>query len=66
MSKSRQNKKIWKKAIISYDICSIPEGIDVEKMYFLAREYGILLYDSNSGDAPQILPKMYSVKFRKG
>lgn len=68
MSKSRQNKKIWKKAGIVYDICSIPRdvGMDVEKIYFFAREYGILFYDSNSGDAPQILPKRYSVKFKKG
>lgn len=68
MSKSRQNKKIWKNAFIVYDVNSIPRdhGADLEKVSDLARNYGMLLYDSDLGDKPQVLPRRYSVKFRKG
>ncbi len=68
MSRSRQNKKIWKKALIIYDVSAIPKnhGADLEKINDLARNYGILLYDGDLGDKPVVLPKRYSVKFRKG
>ncbi len=68
MSKSRQNKKIWKNAFIIYDVKSIPrnDGADLEKIDELARDYGLLLYDGELGDKPIIIPKRYSVKFRKG
>lgn len=65
MSKSRQNKKIWKKAMITYDIAAIPkeQGVDFEMLMNLIRNYGILVYDSETGDAPRITPKRYSVNF---
>ena len=67
MSKSRQNKKIWKNAFIVYDINSVPRdhGANLEKVSDLARNYGILLYDSSLGDAPEVFHKRYSVKFKK-
>lgn len=67
MSKSRQNKKIWKKAFIVYDVNSLPTEHEVylENVSYLARDYGILLYDSDLGDKPVVIPKRYSVKFRE-
>ena len=67
MASLRQNKKIWKNAFIIYDVNSIPrnDGADLEKIDELARNYGLLLYDGELGDKPTIIPKRYSVKFRK-
>ena len=66
MSKSRQNKKIWKKALIICDIASIPrnEGVDFDMWMNLARNHGVLLYDSTEGSAPRVTPRRYSVKFK--
>ena len=66
MSKSRQNKKVWKKAMITYDVAAVPkeQGVDFEMLMNLIRNYGILVYDSSMGDAPRITPKRYSVNFK--
>ena len=66
MSKRVRNK-IWKKAIIVYDVssCPINNYIDMEKVMYLAREHGLILWDSNSeGKPPKVLPKRYSTKFK--
>ena len=67
MSKSRQKKKIWKKAMIVYDVVAIPkdQGVDFEMLMHLIRTHGIIIYDSNTfGDKPQVIPKRASVHFK--
>ena len=53
--------------MIIYDVVSIPkdQGVDFEMLMNLARNYGIIVYDSDMlGDEPRVIPNRYSVNFK--
>jgi hypothetical protein len=43
------------KPALVYDICSIPDGITLEKVVYVWQDYNIVVYDSkNGGNKPEL------------
>ena len=38
-----------------YDICSVPDGITMEKIVHIWKEHKLVLYDSHNGETPTII-----------
>lgn len=55
MKQSRKLKKAIKRASVAYDISSTPSGIDVDGIFTIFKEQGMLFYDSKKGVSPMIL-----------
>ena len=53
----RKTKKAVQKALIIYDVNSLPRklNIDFEQLLEVFKTRGILIYDGSSGDIPQIV-----------
>lgn len=66
MKQPRKLKKAIKKAIITYDICSRPDGIDsFERLLDILHNTGFLFYDETKGSKPTIYKKEKRIKIRK-
>jgi len=39
---------------LAYDICSTPDGMDLEKIVYIWKEHGFILWDSHKGTKPQV------------
>lgn len=63
----RKLKKAVKNTVLIFDICAIPDGLDVDKMFHLLHTTGVAFYDSEKGKAPQIhnRRKMFKGKINK-
>ncbi len=54
----RKLKKALKKAIVIYDVSSIPSGVDVDKIFEMLHNHGMLFYDSKKGNRPKFANKV--------
>ena len=41
--------------VLVYDICSTPDGIDLEKILHIWKNHEFILYDSTKGTPPSII-----------
>ena len=56
MNKRIKNKVI-KRSIVMYDVSSIPEGLEIERVFDVYIKSRVLLYDSKLGSKPYLFPK---------
>lgn len=63
--KARIKKKIIKKSILIYDLCTLPYRMDMRKIHRYMVESGIVLYDSSRGATkPVIYPRVNAKAFK--
>lgn len=43
-----------KKGILAYDICSAPDGINIDKIISVWKEHNFVIYDSKLGSKPEL------------
>ena len=66
MKQPRKLKKAIKNALITYDICARPEGINTfEELLHIFAKTGFLFYDATKGERPFINKKTKRTKIRK-
>ena len=53
MRQPRKLKKAIKKALIIYDVSAKPNHLDMDRLFGIFFEHGILLYDSSMGNCPE-------------
>ena len=65
----RIKNKLWKNSIIIFDRVAIPDGLDIEQWYLTARNFGIIIWDSENykhsdPNIPIVIPRRNSNAFK--
>ncbi len=42
------------KGVLVYDVCSAPDGMNIEKIVSIWKEHDFIMYDATLGDAPKV------------
>jgi hypothetical protein len=63
MNRRIKNKKI-KNSVVVYDVCSIPKGLTLNEVARVKNMHGLILYNSEAGQKPFVLPKKNSSVFK--
>jgi len=42
------------KGVLVYDVCSTPDGMNIEKIVSIWKEHDFIMYDSEIGHAPKV------------
>ncbi len=63
--KARQRNKLRKNSLITMDIESLPNGMDIPKWYHIVLTSGIIFWDSYKGGlTPTVFPKHHKTVFK--